>query len=101
MKNAIMSFIKRSIDEISQKHHSGKKKRVVFLVSSKVIDGKSRITEMHVGKKKYSEGETAGELQDLVCQWKENGDFCILGATVGLWEIVWLWQKEQKKQSME
>lgn len=51
MKNAIMSFIKRSMEEIFQKHHSGKKK-IVFLVSSNVSDGRSRITEVHVGKKK-------------------------------------------------
>lgn len=50
MKNAIMSFIKRSMEEIFQKHHSGKKK-IVFLVSSNVSDGKSRIKEMHVRKK--------------------------------------------------
>lgn len=68
----------------------GKEKNSV-LVSSNATDGKSRITEMHVKKKKKkrcSEGETAGELQDWVCQWKENGDFYCLGATAGVFK--WL-----------
>lgn len=37
-------------------------------------------------KKRCSEGETAGELQDWVCQWKENGDFYCLGATAGVFK---------------